>query len=218
MKTIYYFDNKNEYAGTGRAQRDPLESELAGRDIYLLPPSATFTAPPAKRDGYAIIWDGAAWQQVEDNRGKEYWLKGDTHNTPARKITELGKLPAGALLTRPEKPLEEVKAAKVSELKNERTAREEAPVEYGGKLWDFDAKARDRITAAATALELGGVESLEWTAHDDTSARLTATDLKGIIAAAAIRGDALHKKYRELRDAANAAETAEEVSAIVWED
>ncbi len=120
--------------------------------------------------------------------------------------------------TAPAKPLEEVKAAKIVELKNERTTREEAPVEYGGKVWDFDAKARDRITAAATALELGGVESIEWTAHDDTSASLTALDLKGIVAAAALRGDALHKKYRELRDAANAAETAEEVSAIVWED
>lgn len=118
----------------------------------------------------------------------------------------------------PARQLDEVKAEKVQELKNERTTREEAPVEYGGKLWDFDAKARDRITAAATALELGGVESIEWTAHDDTSARLTALDLKGIVAAAALRGDALHKKYRELRDAANAAETAEEVSAIVWED
>ena len=118
----------------------------------------------------------------------------------------------------PPPPLDEVKASKISELKTERTTREEAPVEYGGKLWDFDAKSRDRITAAATALEVGGVESLEWTAHDDTSARLTAADLKGIVAAAALRGDALHKKYRELRDRATAAETAEAVSAITWED
>ena len=118
----------------------------------------------------------------------------------------------------PAPPLDEVKAAKIAELKNERNTREEAPVEYGGKLWDFDSKSRDRITAAATALEVGGVESIEWTAHDDTSARLTAADLKGIVAAAALRGDALHKKYRELRDQATAAETAEAVNAVVWED
>ena len=118
----------------------------------------------------------------------------------------------------PAPPLDEVKADKIAELKNERNTREEAPVEYGGKLWDFDSKARDRITAAATALEIGGVESIEWTAHDDTSARMNVVDLKGIVAAAALRGDELHKKYRELRDRANAAETAEEVNAVSWGD
>ena len=118
----------------------------------------------------------------------------------------------------PAPELEAVKADKVLELKSERNTREEAPVEYAGKLWDFDTKARDRITAAATALEVSGVESLEWTAHDDTSATMTAADLKAIVAAAALRGDALHKKYRELRDQANAATTAEAVKAVVWED
>ena len=118
----------------------------------------------------------------------------------------------------PQKPITEAQSVKIVELKNERNTREEAPVEYGGKLWDFDSKARDRITAAATALELGGVESIEWTAHDDSSSTLTAADLKGIIAAAALRGDALHKKYRELRDRVNSATTEEEVNAVVWED
>lgn len=216
MKTIYYFDDKNEYAGTGFAQLDPLESELAGREIYLLPPDATFDEPPAKREGYARVWTGKAWKEVADLRGTEYWLPGDSYTDAARVMNELGELPEGATLTRPDKPLDEVKAIKIAELKNERTMREEAPVEYGGKLWDFDSKARDRITAAVTALEVGGVESIEWTAHDDTSARLTALDLKGIVAAAALRGDALHKKYRELRDAANAAESAGEVNAVTW--
>jgi hypothetical protein len=38
-----------------------------------------------------------------------------------------------------------------------------------------------------------------------------------IVAIAAIRGDALHKKYRELRDAVNSAETIEEVESVIWE-
>lgn len=216
MKTVYYFDEKNEYTGTGYAQLDPLETELAGYEVYLLPASATFEVPPPKLEGHAIVWTGEEWQLVQDNRGVEYWLPGDSYTDAARVMNELGELPEGATRTRPEKPLEEVKAAKVQELKNERNTREEAPVEYGGKLWDFDSKSRDRITAAATALEVGGVESIEWTAHDDTSARLTALDLKGIVAAAALRGDALHKKYRELRDEANTAETAEAVNAVTW--
>lgn len=112
--------------------------------------------------------------------------------------------------------LEEVKSQKISSLKKERDVREEAPVEYKGKLWDFDTKSRDRINAAATALEVGGVDTITWTAYDDTSLELTAEDLKTIVALAAIRGDTLHKKYRELRDAVNAAETIEEIKSIIW--
>lgn len=114
--------------------------------------------------------------------------------------------------------LEEVKTKKIATLKAERDTREEAPVEYKGKLWDFDTKSRDRINAAATALEIGGVESITWTAYDDTSLELTAEDLKTIVALAAIRGDTLHKKYRELRDTVNASETIEEIKSIIWGD
>ena len=113
--------------------------------------------------------------------------------------------------------LEEVKTQKILSLKEERDIREEAPVDYKEKLWDFDTKSRDRINAAATALEVGGVETITWTAYDDTSLELTADDLKTIVALAAIRGDALHKKYRELRDAVNASETIEEIDSIIWD-
>lgn len=113
--------------------------------------------------------------------------------------------------------LEKIKAQKITTLKNERDKREEAPVEYKEKLWDFDTKSRDRINAAATALEIGGVDAITWTAYDDTSLELTVTDLKTIVAIAAIRGHALHTKYRELRDAVNVAETIEEINSIIWE-
>lgn len=118
----------------------------------------------------------------------------------------------------PEAPLEEVKLQKIEELKTVRNIREEAPVEYLGKLWDFDSKSRDRINAAATALEVGGIEKITWTSYDDTSLELSVTDLKTIIAVAALRGDSLHKKYRELRDLVNSFETVEEVKALTWSD
>lgn len=113
--------------------------------------------------------------------------------------------------------LDEVKTKKIATLKAERDTREEAPVEYKEKLWDFDTKSRDRINAAATALEIGGVETITWTAYDDSSLELTAEDLKTIVAIAALRGDALHKTYRKLRDAVTAAESIEEVKSIIWE-
>lgn len=121
------------------------------------------------------------------------------------------------ILEVPGPTLEEAKEYKIASLKKERDKREELPVEYKEKLWDFDTKSRDRINAAATALEVGGVETITWTSYDDSSLELTANDLKTIVAIAAIRGDALHKKYRELRDAVIAAETVEEIKEIIWE-
>lgn len=117
----------------------------------------------------------------------------------------------------PKQTIDEAKEAKIDELKAERDAREEAPVEYKEKLWDFDTKSRDRINAAATALEISGVESITWTSYDDSSLELTVTDLKTIVASAALRGDFLHRKYRELRDMVNSLTTIEEVQAVSWE-
>lgn len=117
----------------------------------------------------------------------------------------------------PKPALDEIKLQKIEALKQERSNREEAPVAYLEKLWDFDAKARDRITAAITALEMSEMEYIVWTAYDDTSSALTANDLKGIIATAAIRGNELHEQYRVLRDAVNAATSQEEIDAINWE-
>lgn len=114
--------------------------------------------------------------------------------------------------------IEEIKTRKIEYLKQERNRREEAPVEYKEKLWDFDADSRARINAAASALEMvDDVEYLTWTSADDTSLDLTAQDLRMIVAIAAIRGDTLHKKYRELRDAVNAADTIEQIDSIIWE-
>lgn len=118
----------------------------------------------------------------------------------------------------PRPALADIKLQKIEILKQERTKREEAPVEYKEKLWDFDADARARINAAASALEmLDDVDYLTWTSADDTSLNLTAQDLRMIIAIAAIRGDALHTQYRTLRDAVNNCTTEEEINSINWE-
>lgn len=150
------------------------------------------TYPPA-----AAMWcnkNGALIAELEKQNGK--------------RIFQIQEVPKPAL--------EEIKLRKIESLKEERSNREEAPVSYLEKLWDFDAKARDRITAAITALEMSEMEYIIWTAYDDTSSALTATDLKGIIAAAAVRGNELHEQYRVLRDAVNAATSQEEVDAINW--
>ena len=216
---VYKYDEKTkEYIGTEEALLDPLETKQQGTNVYLLPANATFTEPPEAQGGYVNVWNGTAWEQVEDNRGVEYWLPEDKYGAPAREMKELGPLPEGATTTAPEKTLDELKADKLEALKAERDTKEVEPIEYNGHLYDYDDKARDRINAAIIALELAGAEaSIEWTCADNTDATVTAADLRNIIAAVAVRSNTLHIAYRTAKTAVEAAESKEDLEAIVLE-
>lgn len=105
---VYKYDEKTkEFIGTEEALLDPLETELQGENVYLLPANATFIEPTEAQEGYVNVWNGEAWEQVEDNRGVEYWLPEDKFGASAREMKELGALPEGATLTPPEQTQEE---------------------------------------------------------------------------------------------------------------
>lgn len=218
MNVYKYYEETKEYIGTELAFLDPLETEQQGKDVYLLPANATFTAPAEPQNGYVNVWNGEAWEQVEDHRGTKYWLPGEGYGTPAHEMKVLGPLPEGATTTAPEKTLDELKADKLEALKAERDTKEVEPIEYNGHLYDYDDKARDRINAAIIALELAGAEaSLEWTCADNTDETVTAADLRNIIAAVAVRSNTLHIAYRTAKTAVEAAESKEDLEAIVLE-
>lgn len=100
---VYKYDEKTkEYISTETALLDPLETKKQQKNVYLLPENATFTEPPEAQEGFARVWNGEVWEQVEDNRGVEYWLPEDKYGAPAREMKELGALPEGAILTPPE--------------------------------------------------------------------------------------------------------------------
>ena len=117
----------------------------------------------------------------------------------------------------PPPSLDEVKAAKTAELKSVRDKKELEPVEFDGSSFDFDSKSYERITAAIYALDMQGTDAtIAWTLADNGSTLVTAANLRGVIAAAAVRSNMLHTKYRELKAAVLAAKTAEEVEKITW--
>lgn len=117
----------------------------------------------------------------------------------------------------PEPSLEELKTAKLAELKSTRDNLEIEPITYDGNNFDYDEKARDRINAAIIALDLAGADAkLSWTTADNTEAIVTANDLRGIIASVALRSNELHIRYRELKALVENALTKEELEAIVW--
>ena len=122
------------------------------------------------------------------------------------------------VVTLPLPTLEEIKTAKIAELKAERDAAEVEPIEYNGHSYDYDSKARDRISAAIIALELQGEgATIEWTTADNADTPVTANDLKMIIAAVAVRSNKLHTAYRVAKEKVEAATTKEEVENVVLE-
>lgn len=215
MKYVYKYDEKTkEYLGKTEALLDPLETQLQQKEIYLLPADATFSAPTLQ-EGYVSVFKEGAWENIEDNRGKEYWLPEDKYGAPAREMKELGPLPEGAMLTAPERTLDEVKADKVQSLKTERDRREVEPIIYNGNSYDYDDKARERINAAIIALDVKGADAfIDWTTADNADVRVTANDLRMVIASIAKRSNALHVAYREAKDKVEAATTVAEVEAV----
>lgn len=117
-----------------------------------------------------------------------------------------------------EEPLEVIKQRKIAELKAERDSREVEPITYNGNSYDYDDKARDRISAAIIALEVAGASAtLTWTTADNQDVKVTASDLRGVIAQVALRSDKLHTAYRKAKEKVEAASTKEEAEAVELE-
>nr|DAV58500.1 MAG TPA: protein of unknown function (DUF4376) [Caudoviricetes sp.]DAV71298.1 MAG TPA: protein of unknown function (DUF4376) [Caudoviricetes sp.] len=124
----------------------------------------------------------------------------------------------GITVMRAEEPLEVIKQRKITELKAERDEAEVTPIEYNGHLYDYDSKARDRISAAIIALDVQGEGAkISWTTADNEDVCVTAADLRAIVAAVAVRSNLLHIAYRKAKAQVEAAGTAEEVRAICME-
>lgn len=124
----------------------------------------------------------------------------------------------GVEVTHEEEPIEDLKEHKIETLKIQRDKEEVEPITYQGYSFDYDEKARDRINAAIIALEVAGASaSLTWTTADNQDVKVTADDLRMVIAAVAVRSNALHTAYRAAKAKVEAAVTADEVRAVCME-
>lgn len=74
----------------------------------ICPPGIILTPPPEQLmldDHHALVYrDG--WKTLEDNRGVEFWMPGDKHDTEPRVMLDYGALPDGALTERLAAPTE----------------------------------------------------------------------------------------------------------------
>lgn len=121
----------------------------------------------------------------------------------------------GVTVTHEEEPIENVKQRKILMLKRQRDTAEVEPIEYNGHSFDYDDKARDRINAAIIALSLQGEDaSIDWTTADNQDVKVTANDLRMVIAAVAVRSNALHTAYRAAKEKVEAAQSKADIEKI----
>ena len=114
-----------------------------------------------------------------------------------------------------EEPIETLRERKIIELKYQRDTAEVEPIAYNGHSFDYDEKARDRINAAIIALSLQGEgATIDWTTADNADTPVTANDLKMVIAAVAVRSNALHTAYRAAKEKVEAAQNKADIEKI----
>lgn len=157
------------------------------------------------KQGYVIV-NHDDFNKLIGNAGGEYLIADDGRVYPK-------PAPTDAELLAVEKP------AKIAELKAERDSKEVEPITYNGNLYDYDDKARERINAAIIALDVQtaqtkAVASIDWTTADNADVKVTANDLRMVIAAVAQRSNALHVAYRAAKDKVEAATTVTEIEAV----
>lgn len=156
------------------------------------------------KQGYVIV-NQADFNKLIGNADGEYLIADDGSVYPKPAPTDAELLAAA-------------KPAKIAALKAERDAAEVEPITYNGNRYDYDDKARERINAAIIALSLQGEDaSIDWTTADNADVKVTANDLRMVIATVAVRSNALHVKYRKAKAQVEVAGSAEEVNAVCME-
>lgn len=155
--------------------------------------------------GYVIVGNDD-FNKLIGNANGEYLIADDGSVYPKPAPTDAELLAAA-------------KPAKIAELKTERDSREVEPIEYGGNLYDYDDKARERINAAIIALDVQtartkAVANIDWTTADNADVKVTADDLRCVIASVAQRSNALHIAYRVAKENVEQATTIADVEAV----
>lgn len=105
--------------------------------------------------------------------------------------------------------LVDAKAEKWNGIKQQREQLEFGGFEYKGNIYDSDQVSQSRIMGAA----LAGIDQV-WTLADNTTVRLSATELQQLYSALQAHIASTHERGRNARQLIFDAETKEEVEAI----
>lgn len=104
----------------------------------------------------------------------------------------------------------ELKVKKWESIKAQRTSLEYSGFEFEGNIYDSDQISQGRIMGAA----LAGIDQI-WTLADNTTRELSASQMQQLYVALSQHITAIHERGRIARAAIEAAQTKEEVEAVV---
>jgi len=112
---IYHYKKDGEYSHESNAKLDPMETVAQGKDIFLTPANATKLKPPANKANKARVFSGS-WSSIDDYRGEEYYLAGDSQMYTITKKGE--KVPTDALAKMDAAMAAAIKVAEITENEN----------------------------------------------------------------------------------------------------
>ena len=212
----YSYDENGIFIQTETCSPDPLESEIKGEAVWLIPANATLIEPPAAVEKHVRVFKNGVWTQAEDNRGTEYWLPGDTWQTEPREMKDLGPLPDGAMLDRPEKPFSQLKIEKLNEIN---AAYQQAIATLTPTYPDDERLTFDKQEQEARAWLADNTSPTPFIDALSAGRQMDKTELVSrIIAKAdafAIASGLLTGQRQRYEDMLDTAETTEDVDAIV---
>lgn len=111
--------------------------------------------------------------------------------------------------------LDQLKASKWAQLKEQRAAEEYAPLPYLDATFDADAESQQKILGVFSFIQIAPADwSIDWTTRENTVTTLTKAQMTGLGAALLQRTNTIYTNYRAKREAVEAATTAEEVAAV----
>ena len=153
-KKVCQLDEQGIYVGQTDADLSP---EEADNGIYLMPAGCVDTTLPEAKEGFVAKWTSDEWQYIENHIGKTVY---STATKKSMEISELGVIPEGYTLIKPENELEEwsgtaweISPEKQTALLAETQTRLIANIdEHAAKIYStwtrFESEYRERQTAA----------------------------------------------------------------------
>ncbi len=216
MKTVYAYDPETfEYTGEVTAQVNPMEPEE-----FIMPADAVEDEPPEVMENQIAVYEGE-WIIKPDFRNQTIWQDYET----SIEVTEIGEIPEGWNLERPEKPLEMVKDEAINYVKSLKASLNSGGITGNIKLSDGSSHKADISTEAMINI-LGLIVAYQgriltggtgYTFADNETITINNEDCMNIGAAIITLKDAAHHQTLAWKEAIIMTETTEAVNAILDE-
>ena len=155
-------------------------------------PFTTTIKPLAKKDGFAICFNGTKWEYIEDNRNKTIYVKETKQES---KIDYLGKIKDDVTTLKPEKfdkwevdKWVEDRKAKEEFEKSVKKAEKELRLSQivvtttNGNTFDGNETARNNMLSAITSAEFIGKTEEYWKLADNSTKLIQLSELKEALA------------------------------------